>query len=390
MLMDSIRHTVGRWWKVVGLGLFRFLQRPVKLFKLGTVSLLYLMLVSCTQVVVLPPLQPVETLNPIEISGKNFTVSKVGKTEVFTPWGFNYNESTLGLLEDKWDKESSWKVIENDFQEMRELGANVVRIHLQFAKFMDSPSQANRTSLQRLSRLVSIAEAKGLYLNITGLGAYRKADTPSWYNNLNEGERWAAQTVFWKSIAAQVGDSPSIFCYDLMNEPVVANAKTDDWLPGDGIGGYHFVQNISIDRAGRNTVSIMRSWMLTMTDAIRQEDASTPITVGFLPFAGYKAYAQDLDFISVHVYPKRGDLQSSIDLIDNLQTPKPLLIEETFNLHADVNDLEKFILATRAKTSGVIGFYWGETISELNNSLSIRDALMKNFLIMFVKLNPNT
>ena len=388
--MSSVRHAIGTIRKKV---LGQPFQKQTIVFRLSTVSmlcLLYFMLVSCTQAVVLPPLKPITTLNPVQISGQNFVVSNGTSTEVFTPWGFNYNQSTLGLLEDEWHNESAWTVIESDFQEMRELGANVVRIHLQFAKFMDSPTQVNSAALQRLSRLVAIAEAKGLYLDITGLGAYRKSDVPNWYDALSESDRWAVQAVFWQSIVGQIGDSPNIFCYNLMNEPVVSNAKTTEWLPGDGLDGFHFVQNISIDRAGRDTISIMRAWMSTMTEAIRQEDASTPITVGFLPFAGYKAYAQDLDFISVHVYPKRGELQNSVDLIDNLQTDKPLLIEETFNLRTGVGDLERFILETRPKTSGVIGFYWGETISELNNSLSIKDALMKNFLTMFVKLNPNT
>src|SRR5579859_1492392 len=53
----------------------------------------------------------------------------------FAPWGFNYDHDESGrLLEDYWDKE--WSKVEKDFGAMHDLGANVVRIHLQFAKFM--------------------------------------------------------------------------------------------------------------------------------------------------------------------------------------------------------------------------------------------------------------
>src|SRR6266851_2872152 len=49
----------------------------------------------------------------------------------FVPWGFNYDHDETGrLLEDYWDKE--WSKVEKDFGAMHDLGANVVRIHLQF------------------------------------------------------------------------------------------------------------------------------------------------------------------------------------------------------------------------------------------------------------------
>src|SRR6266852_2535259 len=46
----------------------------------------------------------------------------------FVPWGQNYGPE-WGLLEDRW--ETDWPRIAADFRDMRELGANVVRVHLQ-------------------------------------------------------------------------------------------------------------------------------------------------------------------------------------------------------------------------------------------------------------------
>ena len=48
----------------------------------------------------------------------------------FIPWGFNYDhqEDSGRLIEDYWDKE--WATVEEDFREMKRLGANVVRVHL--------------------------------------------------------------------------------------------------------------------------------------------------------------------------------------------------------------------------------------------------------------------
>src|SRR5690606_36014877 len=67
---------------------------------------------------------------------KGFVQSESGKP--FIPWGFNYDHEGDGkLIEDYWHDQ--WPTVESAFQEMKGLGANVVRIHLQFGKFMESP-----------------------------------------------------------------------------------------------------------------------------------------------------------------------------------------------------------------------------------------------------------
>jgi aryl-phospho-beta-D-glucosidase BglC (GH1 family) len=147
----------------------------------------------------------------------------------FVPWGFNYDHDEKGrLLEDYWETE--WPKIEADFAQMKTLGANVVRVHLQLGKFMDGPDKPNAKALDRLAKLVRLAETTGLYLNLTGLGCYHKADVPAWYDKLAEKDRWDVQARFWAAVAGRCADSPAIFCYDLMNEPVVPGGrrKNDD------------------------------------------------------------------------------------------------------------------------------------------------------------------
>src|SRR5689334_6678812 len=59
---------------------------------------------------------------------KGFVLDPSGQP--FVPWGVNYDHDATGrLLEDYWDDE--WPAVEGDFAEMKALGANVVRIHLQ-------------------------------------------------------------------------------------------------------------------------------------------------------------------------------------------------------------------------------------------------------------------
>src|SRR5262245_34137617 len=98
---------------------------------------------------------------------RGFVVAKSGKP--FVPWGVNYDHDERGrLIEDYWAEE--WKKVEEDFGEIRDLGANVVRIHLQFGKFMDAADKPNGDQLARLEKLLALAERTGVYLDVTGLG----------------------------------------------------------------------------------------------------------------------------------------------------------------------------------------------------------------------------
>jgi hypothetical protein len=143
----------------------------------------------------------------------------------FIVWGFNYDHDDAGrLIEDYWRKE--WPTVVEDFKEMKVLGANTVRIHLQTAKFMQTPADPNQASLDQLARLVKLAEKTGLYLDITGLGCYHKKDVPDWYDKMDEAARWDVQTRFWEVVAETCAASPAIFCYDLMNEPILRENRS--------------------------------------------------------------------------------------------------------------------------------------------------------------------
>src|SRR5262245_7628623 len=93
-----------------------------------------------------------------------FVLDPGGKA--FAPWGFNYDHDPKGrLIEDYW--ESEWATVETDFRQMKKLGANVVRVHLQFGKFMDGPDRPNEKALDRLGKLLALTEREGLYLDLT-------------------------------------------------------------------------------------------------------------------------------------------------------------------------------------------------------------------------------
>ena len=83
-----------------------------------------------------------------------FVLGTTGKP--FVPWGFNYDHDDRGrLLEDYWDAE--WKAVAEDLREMHKLGANVVRIHLQFGRFMKGPAEPDPNELKGIIHVESAA-----------------------------------------------------------------------------------------------------------------------------------------------------------------------------------------------------------------------------------------
>jgi hypothetical protein len=340
-----------------------------------------------------PTPQPITEWIQIAKDGRGFMKSP--SNQKFVVWGFNYGiDEQNRLLEDYWDAE--WSKVVEDFREMKTLGANVVRIFLQVGKFMTSPTQPNETALNQLARLVALAEQEGLYLDLTGLSAFRKANVPAWYHARSEKEHWEAQARFWGAIAARVGHSPAIFCYNLMNEPIApAGRKNPDDLLNGEFAGFHFVQYLSLDQAGRPTDEIARQWIRQMTAAIRQHDHRHLITVGALPpspqlgyFSGFvpDKIVGELDFLSAHVYPRASKVSDAIQTVKDFAVGKPVVIEETSGLYCSAQEFEEFIKQSKSMASGWLGFYTGRTPEQLRPPKNIHDAVTLKLLELFLSL----
>jgi len=278
---------------------------------------------------------------------------------------------------------------------MKQLGANVVRIHLQLGRFMQGPAEPNEAALDKLAQLVELAERGRLYLDITGLACYHKADIPCWYDRLRENARWEVQARFWEAVATRCASSPAVFCYDLMNEPVVpGNGKETDWLLGE-LGGKFFVQRIALDLAGRTQQQVAKAWVDRLVKAIRSRDDRHLITVGVIPWVLVfpkakplfysREVAENLDFASVHFYPETGKINEAITAMAAYDIGKPVVIEEMFPLKCSAAELGEFIDKSRATASGWIGFYWGKTPKEYRWSDTLADTLTLGWLELFEK-----
>jgi hypothetical protein len=324
---------------------------------------------------------------------KGFVLGPSGRP--FVPWGFNYDHDDRGrLLEDYWEDE--WPTVEAHFGQMKKLGANVVRVHLQLGKLMKGQKEPSARALDRLGKLLELAGRLRLYLDLTGLGCYHKKDVPAWYDKLSEKARWDVQARFWQAVAGRCAGSSVVFCYDLMNEPVVPGGKRKDgdWL-GPAFAGKHFVQLISLDQADRPRPDIARQWAHHLAAAIREKDRRHLITVGLVSWSldrkgltsGFvpQKVADQLDFVSIHLYPKGGKVDEALKTLAGFAFGKPVLIEETFPLACSPKELEEFIDGSRKHAAGWLGFYWGKPPEDLRRSKTISDALTLGWLDLFQK-----
>ncbi|QDT34486.1 Cellulase (glycosyl hydrolase family 5) [Thalassoglobus polymorphus] len=329
--------------------------------------------------------------------GSHFVLE--GSTKPFVVWGVNYDHDAVGqgrLIEDYWHDE--WETVVEDFQEIRDLNANVVRIHLQLGRFMETATKPNSKNLKKLAELIKLAEDNGLYLDITGLACYHKADIPDWYDSLPEQQRWGVQANFWREVATICRESSAIFCYDLMNEPVLPGKDGEkEWLAGE-LGGKFFVQRISLDLAGRERKEVAAAWVKRMTEAIREVDKSHLITLGVIPWAHSFKNAKPLfyspevsgplDFVSVHFYPKKDHIDESLAALRVYEIGKPLVIEEIFPLSAGQDQTVEFIERSRDIADGWISFYWGVTVEEYKSKEGIVEAIMAEWLTWFKENAP--
>lgn len=321
-----------------------------------------------------------------------------GSSERFIVWGVNYDHDEPGrLLEDYWADE--WDKVIEDFREIKALGANVVRIHLQVGRFMKDAEQPDKENLERFANLLKLSADVGLYLDVTGLACYHKQEVPAWYSSLDEADRWEVQARFWKAVASVGKGNPVIFCYDLMNEPIVSGgASPEDWLPGEPLGGKHFVQRITTNARGRDDKEIAKAWVAKLAASIRSVDDGHMITVGVIPWAqtfkGAKPlfYAPEvcgpLDLICVHFYPRKEKLEDDLEALRVYDVGKPMVIEEIFPMSASYEETEIFIEKSRECVDGWISFYWGTTIEEYDRKDDLGSKLVSGWLQRFRAMSP--
>jgi hypothetical protein len=317
---------------------------------------------------------------------KGFVLHPSG--EPYIPWGHNY--ASVDILERLANDPAR---VEREFYEMKTAGTTVVRIHPEMLRILVGPNKADPAALDQLRKLLELAGNAGIHLKITGLACYTIKDRAAWYDALDEPDRWRTQAFFWETIARTCAESPAVFAYDLVNEPAAVGKPADGWYMGR-MGEVEFCQRLCLNADGRTGDAIFREWTQRMVDAIRRHDRTHLITMGMLPFPGaYKAAAEQLDFVSPHLYPKRGKVDVEIEQLKRFDWGKPVVIGETFPLSCGVDDERDFLLKSRAFAHGWIGHWPEESPAKLaelkkNGTATIHNAIWLSWVELFREIGP--
>jgi len=146
--------------------------------------------------------------------------------------------------------------------------------------------------------------------------------------------------------------------------------------------------------ANRTGDDIFREWTKRMVASIRKHDQTHLITMRMLPFSGaYTTAAEQLDFVSPHLYPKSGKVDNEIKLLQKFDWGKPIVIGETFPLTCSVDDERDFLLKSREFAQGWIRHWPDESPAELAElkkygKATIQNAIWISWVELFQAIGP--
>ncbi|MGC9036985.1 MAG: cellulase family glycosylhydrolase, partial [Verrucomicrobiia bacterium] len=172
---------------------------------------------------------------------KKIVVSKDGSRletsdgKPFVPWGINYFRPEMGWAPKIWrmfDPETT----RMDFQRIKKMGGNCVRVFLTYNEFLTLPDKVNESGLKKLDEFLKIAEETGIYVHPTGPDHWE--GLPDWArgDRICDDKVLRALELFWQTIAERYKGRNVLFAYDLLNEPSVPwNSpqlilKWKDWI----------------------------------------------------------------------------------------------------------------------------------------------------------------
>jgi hypothetical protein len=155
------------------------------------------------------------------------------------------------------------------------------------------------------------------------------------------------------------------------------------------------VQVISLNQHDRPRPDIAKKWLQHLTAAVRKRDKRHLITVGLVDWSldrkgltsGFvpEKIVDEVDFISVHIYPQKGKVDEALQTLAAFSVGRPVVIEETFPLKCSITELEEFLDGSKKHAAGWIGFYWGKPPEELRKSKEFGDVVTLAWLELFEK-----
>jgi hypothetical protein len=264
----------------------------------------------------------------VDDSGWGFVGTSSGKS--FVPFGCNYHDPLGGWPPHIWTEFEPVRTREQ-LVRLRDLGANIVRIHLAHPVFYREPGSLASEGAAKLQTMLELCDEVGLRVLITGLTEY---EGPSGWDSRDyfvSDEIRARLCRFWGELAELLRGSEAVFGYDIYNEPSLPQRHPmldAKWAvfagrgdAGDGgeaaVGAEEFTHTATYQLFLEEEA---RLWVADQVDAIKSVDPAALVTLGANPSTlpgvpvmergygkarGFNASVIGplLDFTSVHFYP---------------------------------------------------------------------------------------
>lgn len=236
-------------------------------------------------------------------------ISGVGGTKIY---GVNYYRPNTGWAPQLWAQYDSSSV-ESDFQKIRSLGLNTVRVFLTYKGFFWDGSKLDLSGLKKLDHMIAAAKKNNLRLILVGLEAWE--GVPAWA----KGDRFRDDLIiyktkrYWAQLSERYKGEQTILGFELANEPNIPWSDTnvlDDWSSA-------YSDLIGVQQSRERVAA---TWVGALSKTIKDIDPDRLVTVGLIQTSipvglgkpsHYSAFNPkvigfSLDFFQVHLYPNEG------------------------------------------------------------------------------------
>ncbi|WP_299434727.1 cellulase family glycosylhydrolase [uncultured Aquimarina sp.] len=212
----------------------------------------------------------------IYIEDSGFQIKGINYYPQKTPWD---------MFGDDFDS----NIIEQDFDIIKTIGLNTVRVFLQYEDF--GKATVKEEKLQKLQQVLDQAEAKNLKVVITLFDFYGDYSVLDWTLTHRHAEQIVNRFRTHKAIVA----------WDIKNEP-----------------------NLDFESRGKENVL---AWLGEMARQIKQFDPNHLVTIGWSDIESASLLMDEVDFVSFHYYENIDDFEDLYVSMSS-QIDKPIVLQE--------------------------------------------------------------
>lgn len=181
-------------------------------------------------------------------------------------------------------------IIAEDFDIIKNMGLNSIRIFIQYEDF--GKANVKPEKLERLKKTMDLALAYDLKVMITLFDFYGNYDVSNWTLTQRHAE----------AIVTAIKDHPALLGWDIKNEP-----------------------DLDFDSRGQQLVL---SWLEEMIIKLKGWDKDHPITIGWSSPEAAINLSDEVDFVSYHYYRETEDFIDAHNALKSKVSDKPLLLQE--------------------------------------------------------------